>query len=208
MRHIFFVILCTILFSTPAQANEKDEVREQLKTKIDTVMVVLQDKGLDKTLRHEQIVDIVAPIFDYQTMAKLSLGKKHWPQLSKENQSAFSELFIARLKKSFLEKLNIYSDEQIVYGEPQQKGKKVHVPTTLISKDSRIEMLYKLYRKPEGWKVYDVEIGGVSVIQTYRSQFDDALNEGTIESLLEKLKEDDSFAVSESEKSGARSEQN
>jgi hypothetical protein len=53
-----------------------------------------------------------------------------------------------------------------------------------------------------------VEVGGVSVIQTYRSQFDDALNEGTIESLLEKLKEDDSFAVSESDKSGARSEQN
>lgn len=208
MRNILFFVLFVLLLSAPALADGPAEAGELVKTKVNSVMEILKDKTLDKAGRDEQIIQIVTPIFDYRAMAKLSLGKKHWPQLSKENQSAFSELFIARLKKSFLEKLNIYTDEQIVYGEPQQKGKKVHVPTILISKDSRIEMLYKLYRKPEGWKVYDVEVGGVSVIQTYRSQFDDALNEGTIEGLLEKLKEDDSFAVSESDKSGARSEQN
>ena len=50
MRHIFFAIFCMLLFSTPVQANELDEVREQLKTKIDTVMVLLQDKEVDKVL--------------------------------------------------------------------------------------------------------------------------------------------------------------
>ena len=195
MRHIFFAIFCMLLFSTPVQANELDEVREQLKTKIDTVMVLLQDKEVDKVLRNEQIVEIVTPIFDYQTMAKLSLGKKYWPKLSQEKQATFSDLFIERLQESFLDKLDIYSDESILYGKPQAKGKTVHVPSTLISKGNRIGMLYKFYSSTQGWKIYDVEIGGVSVIQTYRSQFDGVLSDGTIDDLLEKLKTNGNFVI-------------
>ena len=188
-------VLCMILFPMPTQANEMDEVREQLKIKIDTVMVLLQDKSVDKTLRDKQIVDIVTPIFDYQTMAKLSLGKKYWPKLSLEKRAMFSDLFIERLQDSFLNKLDIYSDEEILYGEPQTKGKTIHVPSTLISKGNRIGMLYKFYSATEGWKIYDVEIGGVSVIQTYRSQFDGVLSEGTIDDLLEKLKTNGHFVI-------------
>ena len=195
MRHIFFAILCMLIFSAPVQANEMDEVRKQLKTKIDNVMVLLQDKTLDKALRDVQIVDIVTPIFDYQTMAKLSLGKKYWPKLSLEKRAMFSDLFIERLQESFLDKLDIYSDEEILYGKPQAKGKTVHVPSTLISKGNRIGMLYKFYSSTQGWKIYDVEIGGVSVIQTYRSQFDGVLSEGTIDDLLEKLKTNGNFVI-------------
>lgn len=195
MRHIFFAILYILLLSIPAQANEMDEVREQLKTKIDNVMVLLQDKKVDKTLRNEKIVEIVTPIFDYQTMAKLSLGKKYWPKLSQEERAIFSDLFIERLQESFLDKLDIYSDEQITYGEPQAKGKTIHVPSTLISKGNHIGMLYKFYNSTGVWKIYDVVIGGVSVIQTYRSQFDGVLSDGTIDDLLEKLKTNDHFTI-------------
>jgi phospholipid transport system substrate-binding protein len=64
-------------------------------------------------------------------------------------------------------------------------------------------MLYKMYRTAEGWKVYDVEISGVSVIQTYRSQFDGVLSDGTIDDLLEKLKTDDAFTTTESDETGS-----
>jgi len=65
-------------------------------------------------------------------------------------------------------------------------------------------MLYKFYRTAQGWKIYDVEIGGVSVIQTYRSQFDGVLSEGTIDDLLGKLKSDSSFAIPDPVDKGAR----
>lgn len=195
MRYLFSSILFVLLLVAPLQADETGEVRELLKTKIDAVVVLLQDKATDKTRRNEQIINIVTPLFDYQTMAKLSLGKKYWPTLSQEQRTKFSELFIERLQKSYLDKLDIYSDEEVLYGEPQATGRKVYVPSTLVAKDSRIGMLYKFYHSAEGWKIYDVEIGGVSVIQTYRSQFDGVLSEGTIDDLLEKLKTDGAFVL-------------
>ncbi len=195
MRYLFSAILCVLLLASPTLADSPDEVRQLLKVKIDAVIVLIQDQTVEKTHRNELIIDIISPLFDYQTMAKLSLGKKHWPTLSQEQQVSFSNLFSNRLQDSYLEKLDLYSDEKIIYGEQQEKGKQVNVPTTLISKDSKIGMVYKFYRSAEGWKIYDVEIGGVSVIQTYRSQFDGVLSEGTIDDLLEKLKIDDAFVI-------------
>jgi phospholipid transport system substrate-binding protein len=203
MRYLFSIFLCILLFATPSLAEGPAEARELVETKIDAVMMLLQDESLDKAGRDIQIIALVAPIFDYPTMAKLSLGKKHWPQLNPGEKVSFSDLFIDRLQQSFLEKLDIYTDEKILYGEPLKKGKKIHVPTTLVSKDNRIEMLYKMYRTAEGWKVYDVEISGVSVIQTYRSQFDGVLSDGTIDDLLEKLKTDGTFPINESDETGS-----
>lgn len=205
MRNIFFTVLCVLLFAASVQADEADEVQVMLKGKIDAVMVLLQDKTEDKSRRNEQITAILMPLFDYPAMSRLSLGKKHWPTLSKEKQEEFSDLFIKRLQKSYLDKLDIFTDEKILYEEPVVTGKKVHVPTILVSKGSRIEMLYKFYRSRKGWKIYDVEIGGVSVIQTYRSQFDGVLSEGSIDDLLEKLKTDGAFVIPASEVAEARS---
>ena len=206
MRHLFSAILCVLFFASPTLADAPDEVRELLKVKIDAVVVLIQDKTIEKTHRNERILDIIAPVFDYQTMAKLSLGKKHWPTLSQEQQVAFSDLFSKRLQNSYLEKLDLYSDEKVLYGDPQAEGKKVHMPMTLISKGTKIEMLYKLYRSAEEWKIYDVEIGGVSVIQTYRSQFDGVLSEGSIDDLLEKLRIDGAFVIVAPDEKKASSE--
>lgn len=204
MRYVFSSILCVLFFAAPALADEVVEVRELLKEKIDAVVVLLQDKAVDKARRNEQITAIIAPIFDYQTMARLSLGKKYWSKLSQEKRATFSDLFIERLQKSYLDKLDLFSDEKVLYGEPLAKGKKVHMPTTLVAKDSRIVMLYKFYRSRKGWKIYDLEIGGVSVIQTYRSQFDGVLREGTIDDLLEKLKTDGAFVIAAPGEEGVR----
>ena len=195
MRFLISAIFCVLLFATSVSAEEAYEVRELLKGKIDAVVVLLQDKEMDKGHRNERIIDIITPIFDYQTMAKLSLGKKYWTTLNQERRATFSDLFTERLQKSYLDKLDIYTDEKVLYGEPLELGRKVHMPTTLISKDSRIGMLYKFYRPKTGWKIYDVEIGGVSVIQTYRSQFGGVLSEGSFDDLLEKLRIDGAFTI-------------
>jgi phospholipid transport system substrate-binding protein len=204
MRHLFAAILCMFLLVSPGLADNSSEVRELLKVKIDAIVVLLQDQTTEKHDRNERILDIIAPMFDFQTMAKLSLGKKYWPTLSQEQQATFSDLFSKRLQRSYLEKLDLYTNEEVIYGEPEANGKQVHQPTTLISKDSRISMLYKLYLSSSEWRIYDVEIGGVSVIQTYRSQFDGVLSEGTINDLLEKLKTDGAFVISAHDEKEAR----
>ncbi|NIQ10405.1 MAG: ABC transporter substrate-binding protein [Gammaproteobacteria bacterium] len=200
MRQLITLTLFVFFCISPAVADERSEVSELVQTNINAIVVLLQDETLDKSSRNQQIIDIVTPIFNYQTMAKLSLGKKHWPTLSPKQQEEFSELFVKRLQQSYLEKLDIYTDEKVLFGEPEVLGNKIHAPTTLIAKDSQIEITYKFYRSQQGWKIYDVEIGGVSVIQTYRSQFDGVLSKGSVDDLLDKLKSDGEFSIPEPEK--------
>jgi phospholipid transport system substrate-binding protein len=204
MRILLSGILILCLGLGQALAGDLEEVQTLLQEKIDKVVMLLQDSNMDKGQKNEKILAVVAPIFDYPTMAKLSLGSKYWPQLSPAKQGEFSSLFIKRLQASYLEKLDLYTDETILYGPPLVEGKTIHAPTTLVSKDSRIAMLYKFYRTAQGWKIYDVEIGGVSVIQTYRSQFDGVLSQGTIDDLLGKLQSETGFVIPGPVEKGAR----
>lgn len=137
--------------------------------------------------KDRQIIEIVTPIFDFPLMAKLSLGKKYWPGLSKEQKGKYTDLFVKRLEASYLEKLSLYTDETVVYKTPVQNERKVEIPTEVISKDKKISMTYKLYKSEQDWKIYDLEIEGISMIVTYRSQFDQILDKGTFDDLLLKL---------------------
>ena len=128
--------------------------------------------------------------FDFSLMARLSLGKKHWKSLTKEKRKEFSNLFVERLKLSYLEKLDLYTDEEVVVDEARlTKKKRVEVLTYLVTKDDKKEMIYKLYKtKKKGWMVYDVDVLGVSIVQTYRSQFSGVLKKETMEQLMERMR--------------------
>ena len=191
MRSLLYAVLSLLILSQTVIADDKSAAEEILKTKLEVVISVLQKKELEIEAKKKEIVEIVTPIFDFSLMAKLTLGRKFWPSLAQEKKERFTELFIKRLKESYLQKLTryAYTDEKIVYNAPIQVKKKIHIPTELISKDNKISMLYKLYKSKQNWKIYDIEIEGVSIITTYRSQFNQVLSSGTIDDLLIKLEE-------------------
>jgi phospholipid transport system substrate-binding protein len=191
MKSLLYALLSLLVLSHTAIADNKSAAEATLRSKLEAVISVLQKKELELEAKKKEIVEIVTPIFDFSLMAKLTLGRKYWPGLAEEKKERFTELFIERLKESYLEKLTryTYTDEKIVYNTPIQVDKKIHIPTELISKDNKISMLYKLYKSKQEWKIYDIEIEGVSIITTYRSQFDEVLSKGTIDDLLKKLQE-------------------
>lgn len=202
MRHLVFLMIVTLISWQPAMADERTEVDDLLKGKIDIIMKLLRQTEIDKKTRNEKLLEVVTPIFDFPRMAKLSLGKKHWRAISKEKREEFSDLFITRLKESYLEKLDLYTDEDVLVEKAKQVKKRIHVVTYLVSKDDKKEMKYKFYKSKQGWKVYDVVILGVSIVQTYRSQFDGVLKKGTIDDLLQKLKTAGEFDIPTVEKTG------
>lgn len=187
MKNLLYAVLSLLILSQAVVADDKSAANELLKSKLDAVIVILQNKDLEQQARDTKVIEIVTPMFDFPLMAKLTLGRKYWPGLTKEKKSEFTELFIKRLKASYLEKLTLYTDETIAYKAPLQIKKKIHIPTELISKDKKISMLYKLYISKHSYKIYDIEIEGVSIISTYRSQFHQILSNGTIDELLMKL---------------------
>lgn len=190
MKSMIYVIMFTLILSQAAVADDKATVRELIKCKLDGVTQVLQEKNLAPEAKNKKILEIVMPVFDFSLMARLTLGKKYWPGLPEEKKEKFTELFIKRLKDSYIEKLTLYTgDEKIVFKDPVAVKKKIHIPTELIFKDNKISMLYKFYKSKNNWKIYDVEIEGVSIVQTYRSQFYQILNRGSIDDLLLKLEQ-------------------
>ena len=189
MKNLLVAVLGLLLFSQPVAADEKSEVDELLKNNLDAVFTVLQKKGLEQQAKNKEIVEIVTPMFDFELMARLSLGKKHWPGLSRDKKEKFTELFIQRLKASYLMNFTLYTDEKLFYEPSRQVKKKIHAPTYLVSKDKKISILYKFYKAGNDWKIYDLEIQGVSIIRSYRSQFSRILESGTVDDLLLKLED-------------------
>lgn len=189
MRCLLLVILGFYCLSQNVMAENKDEVEKMLKYRLDSVISVLDKNDLSTHEKNEKVVEIVSPMFDFPQMARLTLGKRHWPGLGKDEKKRFTELFVNRIKTSYRDKLILYTNEKVVYGETIQTKRRIRISTYLMSKDNKISILYKFFEKQGEWKIYDLEIQGVSVIQTYRTQFNQILQSGSIDDLLLKLEE-------------------
>ena len=171
------------------QADEAAEITKMTKEKVNNIITYLRDTSLEKETRNKQIIAEVNTIFDFKLMAKLSLGKQ-WKKTKKRQREEFVKVFVKRIQQSYLEKLDLYTDEEVIIGDAKQTKKKRAVLTTyLVSEDDKKEMIYKFRKhKKRGWLVYDVNILGVSFIQTYRSQFSGVLKNKSMDELIEDLK--------------------
>jgi len=172
----------------PNDPNYPSDPHVLLRVKWDAVITVLQNKEINQEARVKKINKIVNSIFDFPLMAKLVLGRKHWPKLTPPQREKFTRLFVEMLRTSYREKISSYTDENVQFKPAIKKRNTVFIPIELKSKDKKVAILHKL-RKAENkrWKVYDVEIQGISILLTYKSQFDDILSRGTVEDLLSRL---------------------
>ena len=185
------ISLFAVFFAAASlSADEVSEIQAMTKEKVDLVIQTLKDTSLSKKEKKEGILKTIDGLFDFNLMARLSLGKKNWKALSKAKRKEFSMLFVERLKQSYLDKLDLYTDEEVVVGEAKlTKKNRVEVLTYLITKDDKKEMTYKLYKsKKKRWMVYDVDVLGVSIVQTYRSQFSGILKKESMEQLMERMR--------------------
>ena len=197
MRSLWNAIIIILIASQVVNAGSKERndpnyprnPNELIRTKWDAVISVLQSKDLDPDTQIQKINKIVSPIFDFPLMAKLALGRKHWPKLTVPQREKFTRLFVEKLRTSYREKISLYTNQEVIFKSAVKKKSMVYIPMELKSKDKKIALMHKLRKDGERWKVYDVEIQGISILLTYRSQFDDILSKGTVEDLLSRLEE-------------------
>ena len=183
----FLILFSLFMICVPVSAADSASAEAVLKQNLEAVFAVLQKEGLTQEAKNKEVVDLVSPMFDFPLMAKLTLGRKYWSGLTDEQQERFTRLFVHRLRTSYLDRLTLYTDEKVVYEAPVENNRKVQIPTYVVSKDKKISILYKFYGSEAGWKIYDLEIQGVSIIRSYRAQFDQVLQTGTFEDLLAKM---------------------
>jgi phospholipid transport system substrate-binding protein len=170
-----------------AVVKNPDDPNELIQAKLNAVITVLQNKELEQALKEKIIDKIISPFFDFELMSKLVLGRTHWPELTAFEQQKFTKLFTERLKNSYLEKITLYKDEKVHLAPavPQKRG--IYISMDVLSDGEKVAVLYKLRKADKQWKIYDVEVQGVSILLTYRSQFDDILRRGTVEDLFSQL---------------------
>ena len=141
----------------------------------------------------KEVFLIFDSIFDYQLMAQLSLSKEY-KTLSETQKKEYNQAFEQNLKKSFTDKLRLYKDEEMkVVGGEQTKNNRYNLKTSMVLDGKLNYIVFKFYDNKGDWKIYDVDILGISVIQTYRSQFGDILTNADFQTLLTKLKSEDVF---------------
>jgi phospholipid transport system substrate-binding protein len=187
MKNLSWAVLSLLMVCPSVSAADKISAEALLKKNLEAVFAVLEKKDLTQETKKKEIVDIVTPMFDFSLMAKLTLGKKYWPGLTEEQRERFTQLFINRLRTSYLGRLTLYTDEKVLFEPPAEIKDKIHILTYLVSKDKKISILYKFYDSQTSWKIYDLEIQGVSIIRSYRAQFDQVLQNGSFEDLLTKM---------------------
>lgn len=160
---------------------------ELMQAKWNSVVNVLNDKSLEVKAKADIIDKMIRPAFDFELMGKLAAGKTHWPKFSPSQREKFLSLFVEKLKTSYRDKIMMYENQTAEFQPGVPNKDTVQISMTLNSKDSKTAMLYKLRKADKSWKVYDVEIEGVSILLTYRSQFNDILSRGTVDELLVQL---------------------
>lgn len=190
VKRILFATFLVAVFSQIVIADDKNVVKNLLKERFDAISTALKNKDLNDKTKKGKIEDIIKPIFDFPTMSKLALGKAFWTSMTKEDQKIFSELFIIKFKQDYLCKIPSYVGEDIIIEEPkpdQTNKKKINIPAFFVSKNQKIPVLFMFYKFKTGWKIYDVEVNSISLIQSYRSQFTECLQEGTVKELIVKI---------------------
>ncbi len=190
MKKIACLLLVFLLFSLVAVADVESEAEKLLKMSVNKVFTVLSDKELSIDQKKSKVIEITNPVFSFSLMAKLSLGKAHWSQFNAKQRTEFTDLFTEMFQNFYVDKLDLFSDEKVIF-QPATivKKKKVQIQTVLISKGTEYSMLYKMFKTKNGWKIYDFEVEGVSILHTYRSQYHHILKSVDIEGLLAKMRE-------------------
>ena len=196
LKNLFKILLLVGFIITSANALKQDEIQVIMTKKIDNVLSILEQKSLPINKKGEQIIKIIDEVFDYELMARISLGKETWNSISEQKQKEFTKIFENKLKKSYIEKLELYNDQkvQIIALKPYNNTR-LQLETQLVGKEGNYQINYNFYNKAkdsEQWLIYDVDLVGVSIIQTYRQQFAGLLKEKSFDEMLVLLEKSNS----------------
>jgi phospholipid transport system substrate-binding protein len=185
------LILSLLLISTTLFGLEKDSIKEEMQSKMNKVLLVLENKESSLEDKNQEIIKIMDEVFDYSIMSKIALGKNLRQLKSKTQFNEFKEAFEVSLKRSYSDKLGLYNDQKLeILDLIPYKKTRLQLQTKLIGENEVYDINYNFYedKKTSQWYIYDVELIGVSILQTYRKQFDGVLVNNDISYLITQLK--------------------
>ncbi|MCC6139429.1 MAG: ABC transporter substrate-binding protein [Nitrospira sp.] len=164
---------------------------DSMKGTIDEVLRIIHDKELKQAAKADErrslLEKTVAERFDYQEMSRRALGAP-WNQLSDKEKQEFVSLFQTLLTNSYAEKVESYSGEGVQYLHERTEKEYAEVRTKILSGKTEIPLDYRLINHGADWRVYDVVVDGVSLVNNYRGQFTKILRASSYPDLVDQLR--------------------
>ena len=182
-------VLVVGLSSAPAAAGVPTD---QLKGAVERVLKTLDDPALKGDARvgdrRVAVRKIANEIFDFGEIAKRSMAR-HWQPLSEAQRTEFVGLFADLLERSYISKIETYGGEKIQYTAERADGDFATVSTRIVTKNgTEVPVDYRMIKRADRWLVYDVSIEGVSLVSSYRTQFNKIIQTTSYNGLVSKLR--------------------
>ena len=189
MNVFCFLLASLLLMPITVQAGEPVTL---IKQTINEVIDILKDEKLKKQenilQRRAEVRRVIEERFDFEEMSKRSLAL-HWKKRTPGERKEFIPLFSDLLERSYVKKIESYTDEQILYTDETIDGDYASVKTKIITKRNvEIPIEYRMLKKNNRWVVYDVIIEGVSLVNNYRNQFNKIIRKDSYEELVKRMK--------------------
>lgn len=164
----------------------------QIRGTIDRVIEILKRPDLKSKPRAAERRDLlrreIRAVFDFEEMSKRALGP-NWRERTPREREAFVGLFTELLENAYLGKIDSYRGETINYVKETLDLPYAVVATVIVtSRGQEIPVDYRMLREADGWRIYDVVIEQVSLVNNYRSQFNAILRKSTFPEMMDKLR--------------------
>ena len=157
-----------------------------------SVLDVLKDPKLKgeagKKVKEQKIEAAAEKLFDFVELSKRTLGM-NWNKFTPEQRKEFVDLYKKILKDAYVDKITAYTNEQVNFTkEVPLSDNMTEVQSVVTTKGGDVSIFYRVIKKDNDWKVYDVVIEGVSLINNYRTQFREILGNNPPQTLIETLR--------------------
>ena len=190
----FWSAFLCFAYSSALSPVSAGDPTDRIRTAVDRGVQVLQasqlskDNGRKETI--ERLRQIVYPLFDFTEMAKRSLGA-HWRRLTPEQKLEFVKVFTQLLEISYADRIDLYNGQKVVFTREEVDHDYSLVESKIVNKKGEeFSVDYKLMRRDGGdWKIYDVVVENISLVNNYRSQFHRVIANSSYNELIKKMKE-------------------
>jgi phospholipid transport system substrate-binding protein len=180
------MLLAVMAPAQAAQANTPDTV---IRDTVQGVIQVLAHRAdMDKISEADRVAirKIISDHFDFTAMSRLSVGAP-WNNATPAQQQQFTALFKELLEYSYGNRLSAYHGQKVKYEPAEFRGNRARVKTTIVDANAQTPVEYRLIKDGDDWRVYDIRIEGVSLVATFRTEFQDEIGNSGFDTLLKSL---------------------
>ena len=192
----YLSLLSFFVFSGAGPALAATPPDVMARTVTDEVISVLRaDKDIqsgNQKKARDLIETKIAPHFNFAGMTQLALGR-NWGSASPEQRKALTAEFRALLLQTYTASLALFKDQKIEYRPLKLAADDTDVTVRSLVRQSGggepVQIDYSVEKTDSGWKVYNVKIGGISLVENYRGTFNTEIRKGGIDGLIASLRD-------------------